>query len=205
MNSSKSANLPSSVSIWTIALVRYSWHFSGVSHVEIADHRLIDELELRDELRLPFDPAQFLELVGQRRLHLVDLGVDQRDMIDDGDGLRGVLDLEVADHIGEHLQPGRRLGYLLLQLSRVGNLGQLRHALPLFFGGLAVRIKRFGLHQELHAQAGELLRVLGNLVLQGTDRLRVGVAEVLQRDDRAANRAELREKLDELANLVDRP
>ncbi len=154
-----------------------------VADVQVVGHALVDELHLRGELGPAFDAGQLAHLVLQRASHLVDAAVDQADGVDDGGGGGGVGDLEVRDDLDEHFQLAGGRGDLPLQLARLRDLLERGDRLVLPRDGLPVGGQGLGLEQELHAQAGELVRVLGDGLLHPLCCGGVHVAQLAEGDD----------------------
>ncbi len=91
------------------------------------------------------------------------------------------LAIDPANHWWKlYLEIVRRLFYFGFEFFRLGSLAYLRHLVAAECDALSIWIQRLLAEQELRAQLGQPIGVLGHLVLYRLNHFDVGILQILQ-------------------------
>ncbi len=174
-----------------------------LADVQVIDHALVEQFQLRIEFGHAFDRQQLFRLPLQGRPGAVHLGEDYGDAIDDRGPLGRVVDLQVADDFDQHFQLAGGGRHVRLDLLGVADPLERADLGGVFADPLFVRLQGGGLQQELHAAMGQPVRLLGDFLFQSVDQRQVGVPQVPQGDHVAARAAQVGQRADEIVDVLE--
>ena len=176
-----------------------------IADIEVVDDRLVEQFQLRVEFGNTLDRHQVAGLLLERGTGLVDRREDVGDVVDDCGSLGGVVDLEVADDVDEHLEVGSALVDGFLQRLGVADLRQFLDPGEFLGHLLLIGSQRLGAEQELDTAVRQGVILLGDFLLELVDQCGVDVAEVSQGDDVTADASECGEGVDEVLDRFEPP
>ncbi len=179
--------------------------FRIVTNVQVVDDGLIQQLHLRIEFGDPFDRCQFTQLLFQNRASLIDGRENSGNAVDDRGALSCVVDLQVTDDFDQHFQLGRTFGDIFFQRLRVGDFRQVLDAGLFVADLLFVRFQRSRSQQKTHTTAGQPFGVLGNVLLQFDNQIRIDVTQIPQGNDVAANSSQVAQRTDKIVDVFETP
>ena len=174
-----------------------------IGDVQKVDDALVQQPQLRIEFGHAFDRQQLFGLAFQRRPGRVHLGKDGRNVVDDRDSMRGVVDLQVADDVDQHLQftgAGRHIGFQLPGVRDAFQGIDLGGVIP---DSLLVGLQSGGLQQELDAAVGQAIGLFDDLFLQRVHQGRIAVPQVPQRDRLAPRTPQIGQRADEVVDVIE--
>ena len=113
-----------------------------VTDIQVVDHGLVQQLHLRTKLGNSLYRHQFLRLVLKGCPGRIDNRKDGRNIVDNLRAVRGIINIEVANDINQHLQLFRTARDFFFDLASIADLGQLADATRLLLELLLVRLQR---------------------------------------------------------------
>ena len=134
-----------------------------IGHVQIVHRCLAQQQNLGIKLSSTLDAHQSARFILKRFLHLIHHLINGGDRLDDAGLFCGVIDLQIAHDIDEHLEIFTSLGDFSVQLLGFSHFRDILHLAPLCIRTFAVGIQCFGLQKKLHALLRKCLRLFIHL------------------------------------------
>ena len=134
-----------------------------IGHVQIVHRRLAEQQDLGIKLSSALGTHQSTRLILECFLHLIHHLINGGDGLDDAGLFCGVIDLQIAHDIDEHLEIFTSLGDFCVQLLGFSHFRDILHLAALCIRAFAIGIQRLGLQKELHALLRKRLRLFIHL------------------------------------------
>ncbi|MDT4820899.1 hypothetical protein FQZ97_540490 [compost metagenome] len=160
--------------------------------------RLAEKLELRAELGTRLGRAQRLAPRARIGAHAVDVGVDQRDAVEDRRADHRIAARQAAQLLGQQVESGGLLverGEHLAERGRRGEVGEFERELV---QRLALAVEGRVGRQKLHRALADALLLDLERGVHRSDARQVGVAQLLEHLQRAAPLAQPAQRLHEI-------